>query len=274
MPASSSPTRKRISAKKIDEYERQVSSAICTAYSVVIKYSTKNGFQRLVVHDFKESLETQVNTSIMQMLKNEEWLLDGVGKNTLVSNNLWPALDWPLRVKDVYEAFLRYDDKPMITGAAAVQNSLLRFCQSGELAIAAGEEGNWGQIYCKEQPHFFDVTQEVVWLVDKSLYKPLQPEPPDKMKNGNTEPDEIAISAGETKVKALNAITISGKVDLANYNQIFTSFIMPLSNNQVEIEIRILGCSTEASPLTETSMPYKITRESAQQLWLKWEGEE
>lgn len=267
------PDQKEDIRKKIEEYERLVSSAICTAYSVVIKHSVKEGFQRLVVRDFKESLDLQVNISILQMLKNEEWLLEGIGRNTLVNNNLFPSLERPVRVRDVYEAFLRYDDKPMISGAAAVQNSLLRFCQSGELAIAAGEEGNWGQIYYKEQPPFFDVTQGGFWLVDKSLYAPAS-KPGDKVSNGQEEGRPISPGCDETRAKTFKAITVSGKVDLANYNQIFTSFIMPLSSNQVEIEIRIRGRSTEATPLTETSPQYKITKESARQLGLKWEGEE
>lgn len=258
--------------KKIEEYERQVGSAICTAYSVVIKYSAMNGFQRLVVRDFKESLDLQVNISILQMLKNEEWLLEGIGRNTLVNNNLFPTVDRPVRVKDVYEAFLRYDDKPMISGVGAVQNSLLRFCQSGELAIAAGEEHNWGQIYLKEQPPFFDVTQGGFWLVDKSLYAPA-PKPGDRVVNGEEEKVVKIPGSEDSTVKTFKAITISGKVDLANYNQIFTSFIMPLSTNQVEIEIRIRGRSSKANPLTETSPQYKITKESARQLGLAFEEE-
>jgi len=257
--------------KKIDDYEKQISSALCTAYSLVIKYSVKNGFQRLAVRDFRESLDVQINLSLMQLLKTEEWLLDGVGKNTLVSNNLFPEVQRPLRVKEVYEAFLRYDDKPMITGIAAVQNSLLRFCQSGELAIATGEGDPWGQIYYKETPPLFDVTQSGFWLVDKSFYKPAAP-PPGKV---GEEPEPVPDQAPpRDAVRHYKSIVVSGKVDLANYNQIFTSFIMPLSSNQVEIEIRIRGRSTEANPLTENSSQYKITKESAQQLGLKWEGEE
>jgi hypothetical protein len=62
-------------------------------------------------------------------------------------------------------------------------------------------------------------------------------------------------------------------VDLANYNQVFTSFIMPLRENQVEIEIRIKGKSNSHSRITEGGKLYQVIKESAKQLGLGFEEE-
>ena len=60
---------------------------------------------------------------------------------------------------------------------------------------------------------------------------------------------------------------------LANYNQVFTSFIMPLRENQVEIEIRIKGKSNGQSRITEGGKLYQVIKESAKQLGLGFEEE-
>src|SRR5690606_27820097 len=96
------------------------------------------------------------------------------------------------------------------------------------------------------------------WLVDKSLYKKEEPDTPVPLTipqpfpiGGNDEPDTS--SEPEANEKALKSITISGKVDVANYSQVFTSFINPLMKNNVEITITIKGKTTGIAPLTENS---------------------
>ena len=60
---------------------------------------------------------SQINTNIIEALKEEEWLLESVGLNTLRNNNLLPTPQQAIKAKDIYEAFLRFDYKPMITAA-------------------------------------------------------------------------------------------------------------------------------------------------------------
>ena len=85
--------------------------------------------------------------------------------------------------------------------------------------------------------------------------------------------DEIA-KGTQIAVKSYKAITISGKVAPENYSQIFSSFVQPLINNKIEIKIEIKGKATEASPINENTMNYKITKESASQLGLTFTPEE
>jgi len=75
------------------------------------------------------------------------------------------------------------------------------------------------------------------------------------------------------QLKQFKSISISGKVPLEQYTQIFNSFIVPLATNNIEIEIRIKGKSTAAKPLSETSQEYKIVKESAKQLGLNFDEE-
>jgi hypothetical protein len=100
-----------------------------------------------------------------------------------------------------------------------------------------------------------DVTDSTYWMVDKSLYK-------EKVTEGKSEPygttpddeqtDSEITDKNEGDKKIFRKITIKEKVDVANYQQIFTSFIHPLVNNNVDIEIKITERSTTSHPITET----------------------
>jgi hypothetical protein len=267
--------------KKIEDFSKQVSASLVSAYSIVVKYSAADGIDKLIIKNFRDSLDIQINSNLQELLKTEEWLLESVGLGTLRNNNLYPLNEKPIKVKDIYEAFLRFDDKPMITNVTAIQDSLQRYCVNGEFVIASGEPDDFTKMFYKEPVPFFDVTDSTYWLVDKNQYKTA--EQPTKKVNEpditaqptdteSTQPTPIG-NDEEGDIKNLNSITISGKVDLANYQQIFSSFIMPLKDNQVEIEIKIKGTSNSGFPITENSTQYKITKESASQLGLDFEVE-
>jgi hypothetical protein len=274
------PAQRTELVEKIKDLNKKVDKSICVAYSLVVKAGAKGTIEKLNIRQFRETIDIQFNANILHQLKDEEWLLEGVGFGLLQANGLIPTIDNPIKTKDLYEAFLRYNDKPMITGTDAIQNSLLRFCNGNQVAIATGEPGNFGKIYLGESIPFFDVTSPDFYLVDKSLYKEEKPETPDAPESPN--PSQYPTPDGPNEghepppatEKRYKSITISGKVDVMNYSQVFTSFINPLMNNNVEVTITVKGKSTSSSPLTENSKQYKITKESASQLGLDFEVEE
>ena len=263
--------------KRIEESTKLVEGALVSAYNMVCKHSVKNGIQVLPLKQFRDSLDTQISTNVVAALKDEEWLLESVGLNTLRNNNLLPTAEHALRVKDVYEAFLRFDDKPVITHSSAVSQSLLRYCQNGEYCIAAGDGTNFSKYYLGETVPFFDVADETYWLVDKS-WKP-QPVPVAPLETSSFIPERrmsVQESAQESEndesgPRSLRHIQVSGKIPLDQYTQIFSSFIVPLAQNNIEIEIRIKGKSTVGKPITDNSPEYKAVKESAKQLGLEFE---
>jgi hypothetical protein len=257
---------------KIEETLKEVDSSLVSAYNIAAKYIAKKGVDILVLKQFKEKLSQQINENLYKRLNDEYWLLDGVGYNTLKINNLIPTVDHPVRLKDLYEAFIRYDDKPMIKGIAAVQKSILNYYYQEQFAIAAGEPPDFTKIYFKETIPLFEVTDPNYWLVDKSLYQPKIEEPVPGPEPGPNPPQPPPSPSPE--VKKYKTINISGKVDLPNYSHVFTGLILPLQNNRVEIEIKIKGTGTQANPLTENSQSYKVVKETSHQLGLKFEAEE
>jgi hypothetical protein len=263
---------------KRNEANKQAGQSLVNAYSIIVKYSGKNGFEKLMIRDFAANMEQQISDKIFRLLKDEEWLLDGIGVSELQRHQLFPLPDKPIKVKSLYESFLRYNDKPMLTTPDALAQSLLRYCQDGIFAIAAGDGESFTTVYYKQSVPFFDVNEESYWLVDKSLWKePEAPKPPTSPPTDPTKP----IGAGEPgpgnpplpppSVPAnVRQLEIFGKIPVENYSQLFSSFIMPLKENQLEIEIRIKGKSTYTKPIKKNDPLYNAIKEAAKQLGLKF----
>jgi len=275
--------------KRIDEASKQADISLVTAYSIVVKFSVKNGVEKLLIKQFKERLDNQINDYIISALKEEEWLLDAVGLSTLSKNNLLPTTEQSVKAKDVYEAFLRFDDKPMITGSVAVARSLLRYCTNGEFCIATGDGSNFTKYFFQENVPFFDITDSTYWLVEKSL-KPA-PDVPDTnvpptagygTPGGGTstpqkvnEPGADTNADGGNDIKKFSSITVSGKVPLERYTELFNYFITPfaMSGNKIDIEVKFKIKSSESSPIDESKQQYKSAKEAAKQLGLNFEEE-
>ena len=262
--------------KRMGEASKNTDSSLVTTFSTISKYSVKNGCQSIQLKQFKDSIENQINTNVLDLLKEEEWILDMVGLNLLSKNNLLPTIETPIKAKEVYETFIRFDDKPMITGVDAVSKSLLRYCTNNEFCIASGDGITFNKYYLGETVPFFDLNDTSYWLVEKS--KKPAPEPaavPEPSFSGTTPtPTPGAVHEpipSTTETKKINSISVSGKVPLEQYTQLFQSFIMPLAQNNIEIEIKIKGKSTTSKPLSESSQEYKIIKESAKQLGLNFE---
>lgn len=279
------PEQKTDLRKRMEDAQKQSEASLAAAYSNAIKYGTKQGVEILAIKQFKDSLDIQINNHIIGTLKDEEWLLENVGLGTLRSNNLLPTVDSAIKVKDVYEAFIRFDDKPMIVGREAVARSLQKYCTHGELAIASGDGNSFTRVYYQENVPFLDVEDASLWLMDKSLaVKNDQPESaPGIYPSTGTghvvreKPDDsvptVVTDHTDQPVKQLKSIKIAGNVPLNNYTELFNYFIAPfaMNGNKVEIDVTFKIKSTASNPLTENMIQYKSAREAATQLGLDFE---
>ena len=272
--------------KKIEDENKRVETALVNAYTTILKYSVKKGLQTLTVKQFKESLDRQINENVYDALKTEEWLLDSVGMLTLQNQNLLPTIEQSIKAKDVYEAFIRFDDKPMISNAEAVQKSLLKYSAEGAFCIAFGDGKEFTKYYLKENAPFFDVSDTNYWLIDKTL-KPAE----ESVKTGTgTTAGEPNVAAdgilgngdgGEIenplidKAKEFKSITVFGKIALEHFHELFGCFIAPFApnGNKVEVQVNFKIISVEDNPLTESKQHYKSAKEAAKQLGLNFESE-
>lgn len=270
--------------RRMEEASRNTESSLVVTYSNVYKFSVKEGYQILPLKQFKDSIENQINTNVIDLLRDEEWLLSSLGLNLLKTNNLLPSVLVPIKVKDVYEAFLRFDDKPLITGPEAIATSLQRYCTNGEFSIASGDGKNYSRFFLHETVPFFDVTDDTYWIVDKSII----PKPEEnKVENPGTEYavadatfNDLGIKSGteddiSDTIKKLKSIIISGSVPLERYTELFNYFIAPFAMNgsKIDIEVKFKIKSNEANPLDESKQQYKSAKEASKQLGLHFEEE-
>ena len=255
--------------KKKATFSKSFDNNLIKAYHIVLKYTSKGEMKKMEIARFANDFAIQVDTNIVEALKDDEWLLDAVGKGTLGEHNLLPTIERPVRTNDLYEAFLRYDDKPMIRQIEAIRQSILKYYMNGEFNIAYGDAFPYTRIYHKEDIPYFDVTDPQFRLVDKSVYPVKVTEEP---KAAESHPASIVTPStpdtADAQPKRFKALTISGKVPLERYTDLFSSFVVPLKNNHIEIEVRFKAKSTDSYPLTESVQIYKSVKESAKQLGL------
>lgn len=269
------------------DYEHGVDEALIRAYSIVIKYSAKDGIESYELKNYASDFSSQIRQNLMSELMDEEWIIKSVGRNLLDRINMLPELGHDVQVKELYETFLRFDDKPMIIGPSAISETVNRYCTNGVFNVAFGAPGRWSRITQNDTVPFIDVTSEDYWLVDPSIVI----ETPGGSGSGNgnstgTGTDNGTGANGGTstgtgsgadstpETKTYKKVTISGQVPLENYAQLFTSFVQTLRNNNLKIEIKFTAKTTSANPLTENSATIKSIKESASQLGLDFEVEE
>ena len=261
---------------KMKEASDAASVALAQAYCVAARHTAKEGILTTLLNQSVANLQTQISRNLTEHLKEEEWLLDSIGQTLLRENHLLPTKEVPVRVKDIYEAFLRYDDKPMISSQEAIVRTVNRYCGEGLFNVAVGTQGNYTKVYAKEQIPFLDVTQEDYWLVDTSVtLAPTPGEPINPSPDAPTQqtPQQPEAPSDTSEPRLLRSITIEGQVPLENWTQLFTSFINTLKNNRLKIEIKMTASSTNANPITDNSQLYASVKESASQLGLNFTEE-
>jgi len=285
------PEQKNEIRRKIDEHNKQSDISLVLAYCLVMKYSAikendalKIGIETITIKQYKDTIDNQINSNIISALKDEEWLLDSIGLNTLKNNNLLPTPQKSIKTKDVYEAFIRYNDKPMITSSDAITQSLLRYCLNGEFCIASGNGESFNKYYIQENVPFFDINDEIYWLVDKSLKPAVIPSSNttipiigvnEKGSPTFTQP-KISDSKDATPqtVTKFNSIKVSGTItDKLLYAQLMNYFIVPFKDNNIEIEVSFKISSTPNMQIDESKQQYKSAKEAARQLGLNFEEE-
>jgi len=259
------------------EYDRGIEEALVRAYNCVIKYSAKNGAERYELKNYATDFQSQISLNLINEVEEEELVIKKIGRNLLDRINMLPDVDRPIQVKELYETFLRFDDKPMIIGSSAIIDTVNSYCTNGVFNVAFGKPNQWTRIIQNSAVPFLDVASDDFWLVAPSVV--LAPPPtsaPGNITTGGTSTGtktgtNTGLGNGNKPTPESNEyskVTINGTVASENFNQLFTSFVQTLRNNNLKISVNFTAQSTEANPLTENSATVKSIKESASQLGL------
>lgn len=279
-----------------EEYKQCSGEALIRAYNIVVKYKAKTGFDTYELKNYASDFASQIRMNLLNEVIEEEWIVRSLGRGTLDKNNLLPTEGHPVQVKQVYETFLRFDDKPMILNSQAIIDTVNKYCSVGVFNVAMGSAGNYTKVYHEESVPFLNITDDEYWLVDLSV-KPHSEDSGEFSEDSSTtssgngtstsgDGGESSSSTGagvpsssegkedSSGSKTYKKVTISGSVPLENYSQLFSSFINTLKSNRLKIEIKFTAKTTDSNPLTENSATIKSVKESASQLGLDFATEE
>lgn len=245
------------------------------AYNTVVK-CVRDDLQIQEIITFASEFAPQLTVNVLNELRENGMVLRRIGLNIINRNGLMPTVEKPVKVNDLYEAFLRFDDKPMILNADAITDTVNKYCEEGMWNVGTGAGEPYSRIYHQERVTFLNPQEDGYWLLDPSVMpKPAgggspTPEPPTPTPGPTPAPGPEPTPATKTYRK----VTISGSVPIENYSQLFSSFVNTLKNNHLKIEVKFTASTNETNPLTENSPIVKSVKESASQLGLNFEVEE
>jgi len=249
------------------------------AYNNVVKCQ-RDTLKTQEIASFAADFAAQISLNTLGELHDNGWVLRRIGLNVIDRNGLMPTVEKPVKVNDVYEAFLRFDDKPMILNAEAITDTVNRYCEEGMWNVGTGAGEPYARIYHNERVTFLNPQEDSYWLLDPSVMpKPAGGEPaPEPGPEPTPTPGPTTTPGPEPTptpaTKTYKKVTISGSVPIENYSQLFPSFVNTLKNNHLKIEVKFTASNNETNPLTENSPIVKSVKESASQLGLNFESEE
>ena len=250
------------------------------AYNTVVKCE-RDTLRTQEISTFATDFAAQITVKTLSELHENGVVLRKIGLNIINRNGLMPTIEKPVKVNELYEAFLRFDDKPMILNVDAVKDTVNRYCEEGMWNVGTGEQDHYSRIYHNETIPFLNPQEDGYWLLDSSVMpKPAgggagpSPEPGPTPPTPTPEPGPGPEPTPTPATNTYKRVTISGSVPIENYSQLFSSFVNTLKNNHLKIEVKFTASNNPTNPLTENSPIVKSVKESASQLGLEFEAEE
>lgn len=280
--------RERISSLKKESSERLI-----TSYANVHRYSVSGGLQSLSLMRFSRNFENQIGENLMELLKENYWLLEKVGTGVLDRSGLLPRDGEPIATSEIVEALLRFDDKPMIESPRVITDSLSHYMYEGQFAIGVWSGEEFSRMYYQETVSQFDATDEIYRLVSKTDYEKWRRQGEDQgtgvvnTENGDIQdpgsipggttvpkPEQEAGPTTEEEPAIIRSIVISGTLNPKDFQDFFRAFVYPLKDNHLSMEITLRAGSTMNNPLEKDHPKIKSIREAARQLGLEMVEEE
>ena len=266
--------------RKMDEFSTRIDANLQSCYSLVVKPGSKNDNRIFFVPQVSNS---GWEAGIVSLLEEEGILINSLGMKLLQDHSLFPTSEKSISSKDLYEAFLRYDDKPMITGFQAILKTMERYTSSGDICIATKSEGGFSNFRMGVAVKIGEIIDESLYLLHPTAFpKPAREEEKSQVAQNDLFSDPTVTQSTEKIISSdpppqdppIRSVEVSGKVSITQYTQIFSAFIQQLKDNNIEIQIKIKGSTTPSYPLRKTSPNFKIVQESARQLGLDLHVEE
>ena len=138
------------------------------AYNTVVKCE-RDTLRTQEISTFATDFAAQITVKTLSELHENGIVLRKIGLNIINRNGLMPTIEKPVKVNELYEAFLRFDDKPMILNVDAVKDTVNRYCEEGMWNVGTGEPEHFSRIYHNDSIPFLNPQEDGYWLLDPSV---------------------------------------------------------------------------------------------------------
>ena len=254
--------------------EEGIDAGLASTFNLISKHSAEHGVQTLAMTDIRATLSVQLNSSLPAKLKDEEWLVEGVGYTLLERNKLLPTAGNPISVKAIADAFIQFDDKPQVDSNASIITSLQGYCVKSRIALAKGTPGLWEKTFLGVTVSALNVSDSDAWyLIVPEEHQPeatAEGGPPAPTGPGCAPTSEPAANDPETPSApdAVGSITVQGDVTPQQYTQLFQSFLIPMAHKQLnpQVTVRIEATVGGGATLSKNDPAVKAMIEAARQL--------
>lgn len=279
--------------KRLESAEKTAADALGPAYTVALRVQGSD-VEHVTLNNAGATFTEHLGYLWKALVEEEEWILRRVGSVSLRESGLIPntADASPLRVKDAVEAFLKYTDKPIITGREAVARGLEQACKDRLIGIARGTNPSTFMSRTCGEAITIDPSEDGLWIIPPFTEEPAPPkaidpnQPTESASVGGTPDSRTTVSAsdstaeaqtaGETFTRKIRKFRISGTVPLESWSDIFRSFVLPTSKmglKQQKLGINFEMLAGDQSAIDPNDPTFKAMQEAARQLGLHFEEE-
>ncbi len=258
---------------KLSAARTGVKNAIGSAYAVMGRVFGEN-IEIIDLSNGRANIGDHLHYLWTKIVNEEEWIIKNLGTVTLQKHGLVPK-EGGISLDDAINAFLRFNDKPMIATKTAVTNGLIRACSEGFIGIARGTDlSHLITKHCKQQT-IINPSEEGVWIIP-----PFEPEitkTEESLAFGGsfqTVSPKVTLDVNETPLDpGKKKVRVSGNIPIENWKDLFTSFVSPAGRDQLGINLNIDFEFQAPSGKIIDKTKSEAMKESAAQLGLKYEEE-
>lgn len=270
------------------EVEGKIPRALTTTYSSVYRVMAEKKLEgasetvllREQLKEYDKSFTEHIKTTLLNAIKEREWMVDQIGAAALSRFGLAPTEDTDVQVASINETFLKYNDKPILADEKVVKKTVANLVEANIFALGVKHEGELTKTYlgdASKLPSDDYVKNEAYYLIHKLKHienepptGPIGPTPPEN-KGSTIEEPRVGIETKPPEDSTIKQLVISGAVEVENFSDLMSAFIMPLKSHNLKVSVHIEASSTEKKPLSRKDQAFKIAEESAKQLNLNFE---
>ncbi len=201
--------------------------------------------------------KTSLASRVREYLHTQELLLEKLSPRRLVEK-AWPPEDQETPIEEIIEAFRKYPNLPMISGAHAVLDAIVQGVQEGIWGVRVGEK-----IYFREAVPRSALEGDAVLV--RAGHIPVSPPAPQEIESSTTLQPTPAPPPPAPR-QGIQTYSLRAKVPWDKLSDFVRGVVTPLRQDGAELEIEVsLQAHTQSQGIKNQTLEQKV-RETLKQI--------